>query len=106
MYFCAEIKQTQFCYNFHVLYIDILKELYVCIYIYIFILIHFAVPREAPTFDAIIVNSTAVNVSWQVIIRRYIYLRMIFCCCCCCFSIDMFYLFPPHFTTRKGEFQT
>ena len=35
MYFCAEIKQTQFCYNFHALYIDILKELYVCIYIHI-----------------------------------------------------------------------
>ena len=33
MYFCAEIKQTQFCYNFHVLYIDILKELDVYIYI-------------------------------------------------------------------------
>ena len=39
MYFCAEIKQTQFCYNFHVLYIDILKELYVYIYIYIYIYI-------------------------------------------------------------------
>ena len=36
MYFCAEIKQTQFCYNYHVLYIDILKELYVYIYIYIY----------------------------------------------------------------------
>ena len=106
MCFCAEIKQTQFCYNFHVLYIDILKELYVYRYIYIQFLIHFAVPREAPTFDVIIVNSTAVNVSWQVIIRRYIYLRMICCCCCLFFSIDMFYLFPPHFTTRKGEFQT
>ena len=35
MCFCAEIKQTQFCDNFHVLYIDILKELYVYIYIYI-----------------------------------------------------------------------
>ena len=33
MYFCAEIKQTEFCYNFHVLYIDILKELYGYIYI-------------------------------------------------------------------------
>ena len=40
MYFCAEIKQTEFCYNFHVLYIDILKELYGYIYIYIYIYIY------------------------------------------------------------------
>ena len=54
-------------------------------------------PSEAPTFDVIVVNSTAVNVSWQVVTRRFIDLRRFF------FLIDLSYLFPLHILRQEGN---
>lgn len=87
-----EIKHTQICFNFYLLYNDILKER--------FFKFTFTVPSEAPAFDVIVVNSTAVNVSWQVVTRRCIYFRMILFF----FNIDMSYLFPLHILHPEGKY--